>query len=182
MNSKPTNKVFIAKSLDGYIAGKNGEIDWLDMIPNPDNSDLGWNNFIKDIDAILMGRNTFDFVANYDGEWPYSRPLYVLSSTLKAIPARHQSRASIVNGSISEVLDTIHSKGDTRLYIDGGSTIQSFLKEDLIDELIITTLPILLGGGIPLFGDLDGRMEFVHVGSQVFLDQLVQDCYKRKRV
>ena len=177
----PSNKVFIAKSLDGYIAGKNGEIDWLDMIPNPDHSDLGWNNFIKDIDAILMGRKTFDFVASYDGDWPYTKPLYVLSSTLEAIPARLESKASLVNGTISDVLKMIHMNGHTRLYIDGGSTIQSFLKEDLIDELIITTLPILLGGGIPLFGDLEKRMVFEHVGSQLFLDQLVTNHYRRKR-
>ena len=105
----------------------------------------------------------------------------MLSSTLEAIPARLESKASLVNGTISDVLKMIHMNGHTRLYIDGGFTIQSFLKEDLIDELIITTLPILLGGGIPLFGDLEKRMVFEHVGSQLFLDQLVTNHYRRKR-
>jgi len=175
------NKVFIAKSLDGYIAGKNGEIDWLHSTPNPDNNDMGFVKFIDGIDAILMGRLTFELVCSFDVAWPYPRPVFVWSSTLQSIPEKFQDKAILVNGNIQEVLATIHKKGHQQLYIDGGTTIQSFLKEDLIDELIITTIPILLGGGISLFGDLEKPLNFEHVASQVFLDQLVQDHYRRTR-
>lgn len=175
------NKVFIGKSLDGYIAGKNGEIDWLDSIPNPDNIGMGYVKFMEGIDAIVMGRNTFELVCSFEGDWPYDKPLFVLSSTLTMIPEKYKDKASLVKGSMQEVLATIHQKGYHQLYIDGGITVQSFLKEDLIDELIITTIPILLGGGIPLFGELSKSLAFDHVESQVFLNQLVQNHYKRRR-
>ncbi len=175
------NKVFIAKSLDGYIAGKNGEIDWLHSTPNPDNNDMGFVKFIDDIDAILMGRLTFELVCSFDVAWPYPKPVFVWSSQLQFIPEKFQDKAKLITGNIQEVLAIIHKKEHYQLYIDGGTTIQSFLKEDLIDELIITTIPILLGGGIPLFGDLQKPLNFEHVSSHVFLDQLVQDHYRRTR-
>jgi len=173
--------VFIACSLDGYIAGKNGEIDWLEMIPNPNHDDCGYVAFIENIDAILMGRNTFDFVCNYDGDWPYNRPLFVLSNTMTEVPEKAKGKAELIRGDISEVLNKLKSKGLNNIYIDGGKVIQTFLSEDLVDEMIITKLPILLGDGIPLFGLLENRMEFEYTGSTVFLGQLVQDAYKRKR-
>lgn len=178
---KHKNIVFIAKSLDGYIAGKNGEIDWLNSIPNPENIDMGFVKLMEHIDAIVMGRTTFELVCSFGGDWPYSRPLFVLSRTLDSIPEKYKDKAELVKGSIEEVLERIHQKGHSHLYIDGGATIQSFLKEDLIDELIITTIPILLGGGIPLFGELQQSMDFEHTESHVFLGQLVQNHYKRKR-
>jgi dihydrofolate reductase len=87
----------------------------------------------------------------------------------------------VLRGTPQEVLEQIHLKGYARLYIDGGRTIQDFLKEDLIDELVITTIPILLGGGAPLFSELPRTMEFEHAWSRLYLDALVQDCYTRKR-
>jgi len=175
------NKVFIAKSLDGYIARKNGEIDWLDLIPNPEKKSLGYLEFINDIDAIIMGRGSFEIVLSFEEAWPYTQPLYVLSTTLKEIPEPLKNKVELIYGSIPEVLEQLHNKGHKNLYIDGGKTIHSFLKEDLIDELIITTIPILLGGGIPLFHELSDSLEFEHVKSELFLDQLVQNHYRRKR-
>lgn len=176
-----SNKVFIACSLDGYIAGKNGEIDWLDMIPNPEGLDLGYYKFMAGIDALIMGRASFETVLGFGGEWHYKCPVFVWSSTLNSIPEQYREKAELVTGSVQEILAVVHKKGYRRLYIDGGKTIQSFLKADLIDEMIITRIPILLGGGIPLFGGLTQRLEFDHLESQVLLDQLVQDHYKRKR-
>lgn len=175
------NIVFIARSLDGYIADKNGGLDWLDSIPNPEKIDMGYNKLIDRIDGILMGRNTFEVVCGFGGEWPYTKPVFVLSSTLKEVDEKYRNKVEVVNGSLTEVLETIHNKGYTQLYIDGGATIQSLLKEDLIDELIISTIPILLGGGIPLFAELPKQMEFEHVESNVFLDAITQDYYRRKR-
>jgi len=179
---KNKNYVFIARSLDGYIADKNGELDWLqNTVPNPEHKDLGFETFLNKVDAIIMGRNTFEVVCSFDGDWPYSKPVFVLSSTLETIPEKYMDKAKVVNGSLKEVLDKIHMKGYTQLYIDGGATVQSFLKEDLIDELIITSLPILLGGGIPLFTELPKPMEFEHIKSELFLNAITQDSYRRKR-
>lgn len=176
------NIVFIAKSLDGYIAGKNGELDWLHAIPNPENNDMGYTALMEEIDAIVMGRTTFETVCGFGIEWPYSKQVFVLSNTLKEIPEELNQKVSLTNGTPQEILNKIHKKGYFKLYIDGGRTIQDFLKADLIDELRITTIPILLGGGFSLFGDLPKPMELEHIESKVFLNQIVQDCYRRKRV
>lgn len=174
------NIVFIARSIDGFIAGKNGEIDWLHSIPNPENNDMGYNSLMEEIDAIIMGRKTFDTVCGFGGEWPYPKHVFVLSNTLTSIPAKYKNKVSLLKGSPQQILQSIHENNFFKLYIDGGTTIQKFLKEDLIDELRITTIPILLGGGFPLFGDLLKPLEFEHVKSEVFLNQLVQSHYKRK--
>lgn len=175
------NIVFIAKSLDGYIAGKNGELDWLHAIPNPENNDMGYTALMEEIDAIVMGRTTFETVCGFGGDWPYSKQVFVLSNSLKEIPEELNKKVSLTNGTPQEILNKIYKKGYFKLYIDGGRTVQNFLKEDLIDELRITTIPILLGGGFALFGDLPKPMELEHIESKVFLNQIVQDCYQRKK-
>jgi len=178
---KPENKVFIARSLDGYIADRNGGLDWLHAVPNPEQLDLGYEKFIKGVDAIVMGRNTFDTVCGFDMEWPYKLPVFVLSGILDKVPEDLKNKVEILAGNLSDILEKIHRKGYYRLYIDGGRVIRDFLREDLIDELIITTIPILLGGGTPLFTELPREMEFEHVESLLHLDALVQDTYRRKK-
>jgi len=175
------NIVFIARSLDGYIAGKNGELDWLESVPNPDHVEMGFASLLAEIDAIVMGKTTFEVVCNFGGEWPYNKPVFVLSNSLKAVPEHLNTRVSLMSGHPQEIVSALHAKGYGKLYIDGGSTVQAFLQADLIDELRITTIPILLGGGFPLFGQLDTRMEFEHLESKVFLNQIVQNWYRRKR-
>jgi len=174
------NIVFIAQSLDGYIAGPNGELDWLDSIPNPDKDDMGYLDLMNEVDAIIMGRKSFDFLCSYDGDWPYTKPMYVLSTTLNRIPSRLQDKATLIQGTPQEILATLHKLGHQNIYVDGGIPITNFLKEDLIDELRITTLPVLLGKGIPLFGNLESQMEFQLIKTEVYLGQLVQSHYTRK--
>jgi len=149
-----TNIVFIATSLDGFIADKANNVDWLHAIDNPEHCDMGYNKHISRIDALVMGRNTLDLVLNFDIEWPYSKPVFVLSNTMTSVPEGYQDKIFLVRGELSTVVADIHQQGFNNLYIDGGITIQNFLKQDLIDEMIITTIPILLGGGIRLFGEL----------------------------
>ena len=175
------NKVFIATSLDGYIADKSGEIDWLHSIPNPDQSDMGYGEFFSQIDALVMGRTTFETVCGFDMDWPYQKPVFVLSNSLTDVPDEYKGKAEIVNGTLVEILDKIYAKGSLRLYIDGGRTIQSFLKEDLIDEMTITIIPYLLGGGTPLFSELPKRLEFECVESKIYLEKVVQNYFIRKR-
>lgn len=174
-----TNLVFIATSLDGYIADKDGNIDWLHSVPNPENNDMGFFAMFDRIDALVMGRNTFEIVANMDVEWPYTKPVFVLSHTLESLPEEYEGLAFLAKGPVSEVIDAINLQGYKNLYIDGGVTIQHCLKEDLIDEMIITTMPVLLGGGAPLFGVLDQPLDFTLKSSQIFLDTVVQNHYIR---
>ncbi|AZQ61188.1 dihydrofolate reductase [Flammeovirga pectinis] len=175
------NKVFIATSLDGFIADKNGGIDWLNETPNPEGDDMGYIDFNTSVDALLMGKNTFETVLGFGIDWPYSKPVFVLSTTLKEVPEGYEDKVFIVNGTLNEVLDTIHQKGFKNLYLDGGKTIQSFLKEDLVDDLCLTTIPVLLGEGIPLFTSMNKRQDFELVESKVYLGQIVQSHFKRKR-
>jgi dihydrofolate reductase len=174
------NCVFIATSLDGYISDKNGGIDWLHAIPNPDKNDMGYSDFMSGIDALVMGRKTFETVLGFGIEWPYDKPVFVLSNSLNNIPKELEEKVELVKGSLKQILNQIHKKGYYRLYIDGGSTIQSFLNEDLIDEMQITTIPILLGGGAPLFSALPKELNFDLIKTEVFLNQLTQSHYKRK--
>ena len=175
------NSVFIATSLDGYIADKNGGIDWLYSIPNPNNDDMGYVEFNNGIDALVMGRTTFETVLGFDVEWPYDKPVFVLSNKLKEIPESHKGKAFSVKGTLTVILDHIHEKGFYKLYIDGGTTIRSFLKEDLIDEMVLTTIPILLGGGSSLFSELPNELKFELIGTKTYLNQITQNYYKRKK-
>ena len=175
------NSIYTATSLDGRIADRNDGIAWLDAIPIPEGEDMGYYAFTEHIDALLMGRNTFETVLGFDVEWPYQKPVFVLSNSLKELPKSHEGKAFLVSGTLSEVLEHIHSKGYPRLYIDGGSTIQSFLKEDLIDEMIITTFPFVLGGGPSLFAEFPKELSFELVASKVYFGQLVQNHFIRKR-
>jgi len=178
---KNNNVVFIGASLDGFIADKDGGLDWLQSIPNPENSAMGYHAFMEGVDALIMGRKTFEMVCSFEGDWPYTKQVFVLSSTLNKIPEALEGKVSLLQGSLAVVLEIIHKKGYHTLYIDGGSTIQQFLREDLIDELIITTIPVLLGGGVPLFSDLPKELMFEHVKSSLFLGEIVQNHYRRKK-
>ena len=179
MFEKKENKVFIATSMDGFIADINGGIAWLDTIPEINTIDTGYASFMKDIDALVMGRNSYEKVLSFGIDWPYKKPVYVLSNTLKEIDKYLQEKVEIIKGDLLQVLDHIHANGHHRLYIDGGNVIQSFLKEDLIDEMTITIIPILLGEGIPLFSHMKNTVEFRCTSSKLFLDSIVQNHFKR---
>ena len=177
---KKKNIVFLGISIDGFIAGKNGELDWLNSIPNPNKDDMGFYSLMDEIDAIVMGRTTFKTVCDFEGEWPYQKHVFVLSNSLQKIPDHLREKATLLNGSEKEILRIIHQKGFDTLYIDGGKTVQNFLKEDLIDELRLSTIPILLGGGVKLFDTLPKQLKFNHVKTEVYLDQIVQSHYIRQ--
>ncbi|KPV98325.1 Dihydrofolate reductase [Pseudoalteromonas sp. P1-9] len=176
-----TNKVFIATSLDGYIADKDNKIDWLHQLPNPNGDDFGFDAFIAGIDALLMGRNTFEMVLSFGVEWPYNKPVFVLSNSLTHVPNGYEGKVFLVNGELQKIVKNLTELGYHNLYIDGGKTIQSFLKEDLVDEMILTRIPVLLGGGYPLFGDLPEPLGFKLLASKKYIDKVVQNHYIRDR-
>lgn len=173
-----TNYIYIATSLDGFIAGKDGDIGWLNEIPNPSNSDYGYAEFMDGIDALIMGRNTFEIVHSFD-VWPYEKPVFVLSNSLNKVPEGMEDKAEIVKGDLTTLVDNLKKRGYKNLYVDGGSVIQGFLKDDLIDEMIITRVPILLGEGIPLFGTLENSMKFKLVKTVSYDETLVKCHYIR---
>ncbi|MCW8346917.1 dihydrofolate reductase family protein [Vibrio sp. ZSDZ65] len=171
------NIVYIATSLDGFIADKNNNLEWLHDVPNPEGSDFGFADFMDRIDALVMGRNTLDVVLSFDCEWPYSKPVFVLSNTMKEVPKGYEGKVFLINGDLNDIVKDLNTRGYHDLYIDGGVTIQNFLQEDLIDEMIITTIPILLGGGISLFGSLDKPIKFKHLSAQRYADCIVKNRY-----
>ena len=139
---------------------------------------------IQNLSVTLMplswGRNTFEKVLEFD-DWPYEQLVFVLSNTLKKVPEYLIDRVEIVSGDLKTILEDLEKRELKNLYVDGGKTIQSFLKEDLIDEMIITTVPILLGDGIPLFGHLERDLKFKCVKVEL-LGDLVKHYYERIRV
>jgi dihydrofolate reductase len=175
-----TTYVYVATSLDGYIADKNGRVDWLNEIPNPENSDFGFAEFMDKIDAVVMGRNTFEQVLTF-GTWPYNKPVYVISTTLSQLPDEYAGKAYLLSLKPLEIIEYLKKEGMENLYIDGGALIQSFLSTDLIDEFIITSVPVLLGGGIPLFGKLSNRFKLDHLNTEVLNNYLVRSHYRRQR-
>jgi dihydrofolate reductase len=179
MSKDYKNKVFIATSLDGYIADSNGGIDFLFSVSNPENDDMGYSALMKDIDAILMGRNTFEKVLSFGVEWPYPVPVFIWTSRSLQLTEELKDKVEILSGTVEDILHTIHEKGFEQLYIDGGRTIQGLLQADLIDEMTITTIPVLLGGGIPLFGALSSPLAFRCVETKHYLNSIVQGRYVR---
>lgn len=175
------NRIFIATSLDGFIADANGGIEWLDTFPEINNIDSGYAQFTAEIDALVMGRNTYEKVLSFGIEWPYKKPVFVISRTLTEVPNEYDGKVFLLSGSPTDILKSIHQNGFFSLYIDGGGLIQSFLEEDLIDEMVITIIPVLLGQGFPLFGNLSKMLTFECKESKLFLDAIVQNHFVRKR-
>lgn len=173
-----TNYVYVATSLDGYIASKDGGIDWLMDIPNPDGSDHGFSEFMQKVDAIVMGRNTFEQVVSF-GVWGYEKPVFVLSNTLEKVPDHLKEKAEVLSGDIDSIITYLKGQGYNDLYVDGGVVIHSFLEKDLIDELIITRVSIILGSGIPLFKNIKGPLNFEHIETEVLNKDLVKSHYRR---
>ena len=170
---KPKVSVFIATSIDGYIARKDGSIDWLDpsaesdpsgetIPPNataspnetdPPVEDGGYSEFISTVDVLVMGRKSFEKVLSF-GFWPYEKlRVFVLSSKHVDIPDNLPENVSSTSASPVDLLSTLEKEGARHIYVDGGVTIQNFLAEKLIDEITITLIPVVLGEGLPLFKD-----------------------------
>ncbi len=176
--------VYIATSLDGFIARENGSLDWLegssgDSSPSEGAEDYGFGEFFESVDTMVMGRGTYEFVAN-SGMWGYDgKRTIVLSSTMgEADVAEHLSgKIEVLSMEPVDVAKKLRSEGASHVYVDGGVTIQRFLIAGLIDEITITRVPLLLGSGIPLFGELESDVELRLVESHSFENGMVQSRY-----
>jgi dihydrofolate reductase len=166
--------VFIATSLDGFIARENGALDWL---PSDGGEPHGYDEFIATVDAVVMGRKTFETVLTFDA-WPFgTKPVVVLSSRPSALKAPDGARCDMMAGTPSEIVGRLAERGMEHLYVDGGVTIQGFLKAGLIQRMTITRIPVLLGSGIPLFGPLPHDVRLEHVATRSFPSGMVQSEY-----
>ncbi len=174
------NHIFMGISLDGYIADKNNSVDWLSAYPQEHGPDSAFAKFIENMDAIIMGRNTFETVHSF-GVWPYTKPVIVMSQSLNALPDGYDGKAKLSKHNVKDVLLNAFRKGYNELYIDGGKVVQSFMQLDLIDSMTLTLIPEILGGGISLFGELDAPLKFNHVHTEVLDGGLVMNGYMRKR-
>jgi dihydrofolate reductase len=171
--------VYAGVSLDGFIAGKDGDISWLAAFENKEIND-SYKNFMTEVDAIVIGRGTYETVISFSA-WPYEKKAFLLSTSIKQVPEKLKDKIEIISMKPGEIRKYLSDNGFTNIYVDGGKVIQGFLKDDCIDEIIITRLPVLLGSGIPLFGSLSDMLEFTHIRTDVYSNGLVKSHYARKR-
>ena len=171
--------VYIATSLDGFIARENGDLDWLPGSEGQsDDEDYGYQQFMESVDVLVMGRHTYEMVLGF-GEWSYGeKPVIVLSSKSVDIPEAIKETVASKSCSPAELVEELRRAGAKHLYIDGGKTIQGFLNADLIQEMIITKIPVLIGNGIPLFGKLDQDKKLELIENRSFDNGFVQSKYK----
>jgi dihydrofolate reductase len=164
--------VFIGTSLDGFIARPNGDLDFL---PPGGGEPHGYDEFMATVDALVIGRNTFETVLTFDA-WPYEKPVFVLS-TRPLAPAPPDAVVERMSGTPAEIVSQLAGRGIQHIYVDGGITIQRFLQAGLVQRLIITRVPVLIGSGIPLFGALQRDITLTHVATRQYASGLVQSEY-----
>lgn len=175
--------VFVATSVDGFIAREDGSIDWLNEANGvvPSGEDCGFGEFMSSVDVLIMGRKTFDQVLTF-GAWPYGKTrVVVLSRGALEIPRDISTTTSVSSEDPAELLARLSREGAKHAYVDGGMVIQSFLAAGLIDEMTITVIPIVLGAGISLFAPVSLDVHLEHISTRAFDFGFVQHKYRVRR-
>jgi dihydrofolate reductase len=178
-----TGCVFVGTSLDGFIAREDGDLDWLTSVGD-ELGDTGYEEFFGGVDAMVLGRATYDTVVGFP-EWPYAgKRVFLLSRTLhrsytgNSPPSVPLPAETTVHPTLGDVIDALLAEGRRRVYVDGGRTIQSFLRAGLVREITITRAPVLLGSGIPLFGPLHGDVHLRYTGGRELGAGFTQSSYE----
>ncbi len=168
----------MAMSLDGFVARENSELDWL-MKQNVEGEDHGYVAFMGSVDGLVMGSGSYKTVLGFE-EWPYEKPVIVLSNTLSDadIPEELRGKVSVSTLTPKELMQSLAEQGWTRAYIDGGKIIQSFMRAGLITDMTVTTVPILIGKGKRMFGTLDADVDLHLQSSEAFPSGLVTSRYE----
>lgn len=167
--------VYIATSLDGFIARENGDLDWL---PQDGTEDYGYQSFYDGIDTLVIGRGTFEKVLTFE-PWPYAgKRVMVVSSGTPATPNAIKPLVEVTHLQPRELAAHLEATGSKAVYVDGGKTIQSFLRAGLIDQLTLFTVPVLIGRGLPLFGALDSDLKLQLVSTRAFPSGMVERIYR----
>lgn len=170
---RPKISVYIAMSIDGYIARKDGSIDWLEY-GHVGDEDYGFKEFIKSIDTLVLGRHTYEVVCGF-AEWPYKgKRVIVLSHTLKEV----REDAELFSGKLTDLAAQLHSEGIKHVWVDGGVTVSKFLEAGLVDDLTISVIAVVLGSGIPLFNAMNKEHTCRLVSTQSYPSGLVQLKYE----
>jgi dihydrofolate reductase len=166
--------VFVGTSVDGFIARPNGELDFL---PHDGGEEHGYTEFFASVDALVIGRGTFETVLGF-GSWPYGqKAVVVLSSRPLDLSQVRGGVVEQMSGAPAEIVARLAARGIGHIYVDGGITVQRFLRAGLITRLVITRVPVLIGSGIPLFGPLDADVPLRHVATRTYPSGLVQSEY-----
>lgn len=176
----PKVSVFIATSLDGFIARKNGDVDWLNAANAavPAGEDCGFQAFMETVDGLVMGRKTYQQVLTF-GAWPYGQtPVVVLSRQNIDFPKQVPATVTCSSAPPADLCARLFQAGANHLYIDGGQTIRRFLSAGLVNELTLTLIPILLGEGIPLFGAIAQDIDLQCLSTHHYDFGFVQLKYK----
>ena len=166
--------VFVGTSLDGFIARTNGAFDFL---PPGGGEPHGYDEFMESIDVLVIGRNTYETVLAMDA-WPYGGKLVVVLSTRTLAPAPSGARVEHMSGPPAQIRAQLAARGIQHAYIDGGITIQEFLRAGLIQRMIVTRVPVLIGSGIPLFGTVARDIPLKHIVTRQYASGLVQSEYQ----
>lgn len=169
--------VFVGTSVDGFIARQNDDLDWL---PADGGEPHGYEEFIATVDTIVIGRRTWETVLGFEA-WPYGGKRVVVLSSKPVDLSAAVARGGVVEqmgGPPAEIVSNLAARGARHLYVDGGITVQRFLREGLIDRLVITRVPVLIGDGIPLFGSLSKDVQLRHVATRSYPSGLVQSEYE----
>jgi len=166
--------VFVGVSVDGFIARRDGGIDWLPQVTE----DHGYTELMATVDAVVIGRGTYETVLGFGGQWPYGRtPVIVLSGRTLDLSALRDHPVEQMGGEPAEIVARLEARGIKHIYVDGGITVQRFLRAGLIQRLVLTRIPVLIGEGIPLFGPLPADVRLRHVRTRDFPSGLVQSEY-----
>ena len=177
--SPPKVSVFIAVSVDGFIARLDGDVAWLhegEQLPEGD--DAGYGELFNAVDALVMGRGSFEKVLEFD-HWPCGKkPVIVLSKSLTEVPSHLADVVSIDPAEPRAFIEKLVEWSYNHIYLDGGKVIQSFLRDGLVDEMTITVIPVLIGEGIPLFGKLEKDVKLKLLRSRSWTNGMVQSIYK----
>ena len=170
--------VYMAMSLDGFIARENGDLDWLPSSDDVAGEDHGYHAFMDTVDALVMGRATFEKVLSFGVGWPYQdKPVVVLSRSEYTLPPDLPDSVSVLGGSMTDIVAALLQRGFEHIYVDGGVTVQRFLRAGLVDRLILTIIPVVLGSGVPLFGAVDEDVRLTLAHHQCWPSGLVQLTY-----
>ena len=177
--------IYVATSVDGYIATVDGGVDWLHSAGNLEadmgSEDMGFQSFMDSVDCMIMGRKCMEMISSMNltpEQWPYGDVrIVVLSNTVKEPPENLRGKIEMYSGDIQELIIKLESSGFKHAYIDGGTTITSFINLDLVDEMTITKAPVLLGEGIPLFGKINKRINLEEANASVFPNNFIQIKY-----
>jgi dihydrofolate reductase len=179
--------VYIATSVDGFIAKKDGGVDWLHTAGNGkeitgEHADMGLNDYLSSVDCMIMGRKCMDMISSMNltpGQWFYGNlKIIVLSNTIKEAPENLKGKVEMYSGDLLTLISNLENEGHKHAYIDGGTTIQEFINLKLINEITITKAPILLGEGIPLFGKIFKDIKLEEAQTIAFPNDFIQLKYK----